>query len=118
MSMTCQHCNERYALSRSVQVDGGERKFLCISCASQLPVQPRHFPEGTMQGRPANDFADHERESLARAAEVAAAQREAIARCMADLLALFSREIGNGYTTAEQQQALRYARAMLAEVGL
>lgn len=68
-------------------------------------------------GKPAQPDQD-DAQALARLLEVHTAQRDALAHCLADLLRLFRRELAGGYSTAEAQAALRYARAMLAELGM
>jgi hypothetical protein len=56
-------------------------------------------------------------ESAARLLEVRTAQRDALANNLAEVLQAFRRELAGSYTTAEQQQTLRDARALLAECG-
>jgi hypothetical protein len=54
---------------------------------------------------------------LVQRCETNAAQRDAALSALADLLHLFQRELTAGYTTGEQQSALRNARAVLVEAG-
>jgi hypothetical protein len=118
--MTCQLCAVRYALAHPVQVASGERLLLCIACAAQLAVPPRRFPEGTQRTdrmqhvQPANDFIDHERETLAREVEVAQGRAAVLAMMLRRMVDAFP-ELNYGLTSAAQQQVLRDVRAVLEE---
>lgn len=105
---TCYACGAPCARV-AVCLDGRTR----IACDDCIPPQ---FPEGSHQGnRPLTDFADHVGVNAAREIEVATARAEGAIEVVRCLVQAFERELAGGYATHEQQQALRRARALIAE---
>lgn len=118
--MNCALCKQRYAMAEHVPDASGLLQPMCIECAAR-EGRPATFPAGTQRnGRmpPQTDFVDHAAEGQARLLEIHTAQRDRLAYALQAVLYLFRRELAAGYSTAEMQQALREARAVLVEVGL
>lgn len=117
--MNCLLCKTRYAMAEHVPDATGLLKPMCIECAAQHG-RPKQFPEGTQRtgvvvtGAPRVDFAQHEH---ARLLELHTAQRDSLANMLYAVLAAFP-ELRTSLSTATQQQVLREARALLAEVGV
>ena len=106
--MTCTICRQRYALWPPVLDKAGEAREMCLACAAEH-AGPRRFPEGTQRQTPVKVDT--------RALDMATAQRDRLAHCLAAVLHQFRRELAGGYSTTEQQQALAEARAALVECG-
>jgi hypothetical protein len=113
MSMQCQLCTTRYALSSPQPNAKGELVFMCIACAAQHS-KPRQFAEGTMQ--PVTDFARHEpfvANDNEQELSVATARAEAAIDCLRSLVRHWRKEMRGGYATPEMQWALRRAEEMV-----
>ncbi len=59
---------------------------------------------------------ESDRERQSRLLELHTAERDRLAHLLRDVLRLFRRELSGGYSTAEQQQALREAHGALADL--
>ncbi len=94
---------------------------MCIACEDCAPpvaytITPRRLADSSHQGnQPLTDFADHVGVNAAREIEVATARAEGAIEVVRCLVQAFERELAGGYATHEQQQALRRARALIAE---
>lgn len=108
--MNCDVCYERYAMSTPIMLRDGLIKRVCIACAAQH-AEPMPTAQGTQPG-PRMTASN---ENIARLVEERTAQRDALAGVLVEVMRLFRRELGNGYSTAEQQLVLRQARALLEE---
>ena len=119
MTTSCSICRIRYALAQPQPDKTGLAVFMCIECAA-TNCRPRSFPSGTSPGAPGfaqSDFLDDERSALTRELELRTAQAERLVEVLRNLLVSFP-ELRTSLSSAPQQQVLREARALLAEVGL
>ena len=121
---TCEYCGVRTA-----RMKPNRTGLMVPSCGECVP----HFANGTAPGKvvavqhrnagdntcypltPIIDFANHVGVNASREIEIATARAEGAVEVLRILVRAFERELASGYATPEQQQALRRARALIAE---
>lgn len=119
MSVTCQRCDQRYAMAQPVTDRTGLVQWMCVDCAAK-DARPTRFPEGTLS--PAPDALscpvprpdESDRAELVHQVELAQGKAEVLRMMLARMVDAFP-ELQKSYITATQQQVLRDVRATLEE---
>ena len=107
------HCKSCQQPTSSLFTNGsGLMEPLCDECRAK----PDNFAQGTQPGKETLATLQNRTEAQ-QALEEALCRHAAAVDCLRVLVQAFQREMGAGYTTPEQQAALREAKRLMKAVG-